>query len=124
MARTPEEIDPAFMAAFNAGDAQALGALYEPGAVFVLPTGELAEGLEAIGQVVKEFMTMEPQIDLRTQRVLRSGDTAMVSSTWTLTGKGPDGSAVNMAGNSSVVIRQQSDGSWKLVIDDPGWITG
>jgi ketosteroid isomerase-like protein len=32
-----------------------------------------------------------------------------------------DGTAVEMTGNSKVVVRRQSDGTWKLVIDDPGW---
>jgi ketosteroid isomerase-like protein len=29
-----------------------------------------------------------------------------------------------MAGNSRVVLRQQGDGSWRMVIDDPGWVAG
>ena len=44
MARTPEEIDPVWSEAFNAGDAEAVLSLYEPGAAFVLPTGETVEG--------------------------------------------------------------------------------
>jgi uncharacterized protein (TIGR02246 family) len=124
MARTPEEIDPAFMEAFNAGNGEALASLYEPGASFVLPTGEVAEGIEAIGQVVKEFLAMEPTIDLRTKRILRSGDTALIYSGWTLSATGPDGNAVEMAGDSRVVVRQQPDETWRFVIDDPGWITG
>jgi uncharacterized protein (TIGR02246 family) len=124
MLRSPEELDPTFTKAFNAGDTETIAALYDPSAVFVLPGGEVIEGLESIGQSMKEFLTLQPRIDLQTQSVLRSGDTALVHSTWTLAGTGPDGSAVEMAGNSRVVLRQQGDGPWRVVIDDPGWIAG
>lgn len=123
MLRTPEDLDPTFMKAFNAGDTDTVGALYDPGAAFVLPGGEVIEGLEAIGQAMKEFLTMQPHIDLQTKSILRSGDTALVFSSWTLQGTGPDG-PIEMAGNSRVVLRQQADGTWRMVIDDPGWITG
>jgi uncharacterized protein (TIGR02246 family) len=121
MLQSPEELDPTFTKAFNAGDTDTLAGLYEPGAVFVLPGNEVIEGLESIGQSMKEFLTLQPTIDLQTKSVLRSGDTALVLSGWTLTGTGPDGSAVEMAGNSTVVLRQQADNTWRMVIDDPGW---
>ncbi|MGH8973821.1 MAG: YybH family protein [Acidimicrobiia bacterium] len=123
-ARTPEEIDPIWAEAFNAGDADAVLALYEPGAAFVIPTGEVISGLEAIGQTLNGFLAMKPRIDLQTKKVLVSGDTALVFSAWTLSATADDGSAVEMAGNAAIVVRQQSDGTWRLVIDDPGWITG
>jgi uncharacterized protein (TIGR02246 family) len=122
MLRTPEDLDPTFTKAFNAGDTDTVGALYDPGAAFVLPGGEVIEGLEAIGQAMKEFLTMQPHIDLQTKSILRSGDTALVLSSWTLQGTGPDG-PIEMAGHSRVVLRQQTDGTWRMVIDDPGWIT-
>ena len=120
-AHSPEEIDIAFSEALNAGDGEAVLSLYEPGAVFVVPTGELAEGTAAIAEAVGAFFAMKPRIDLRTEKVLRSGDLAMVSSSWNVTGTAEDGSPVEMTGNSTVVVRKQADGTWKLVLDDPGW---
>ena len=124
MLRSPDELDPTFAQAFNAGDTDTIAALYDESAVFVLPGGEVIQGLETIGQSMKEFLALQPRIDLQTKSVLRSGDTALVLSTWTLAGTGPDGNAVEMAGNSRVVLRQQGDGSWRVMIDDPGWIAG
>jgi uncharacterized protein (TIGR02246 family) len=123
-ARTPEEIDAVWAEAFNAGDAEAVLALYEPGAAFVLPTGDVVEGLAAIAETLNGFLAMKPRIDLRTKKVLQAGDTAVVYSTWTLSATAPDGSAVEMAGDPTVVVRRQPDGTWRFVIDDPGWITG
>src|SRR5581483_417062 len=61
-------------------DGEAVLALYEPGAAFVLPTGDVIEGVDNIAQALGGFFAMKPRIDLRTTRVLRSGDTAIVYS--------------------------------------------
>ena len=122
--KSPEDIDPAFAEAFNAGDGEAVLSLYEPDAVFVVPSGEIVEGPAAIGEALGGFLAMKPTIDLRTERILRTGDTALVYSSWTVTGTDPDGSPVEMTGNSKVVLREQADGTWKFVIDDPGWNAG
>ena len=124
MARAPEEIDPAWAEAFNAGDAEAVLSLYEPGAAFVLPTGDVVEGVAAIGETLNGFLAMKPRIDLRTKKVVRAGDTALVFSAWTLSATAPDGKAVEMAGDATIVVREQPDGTWKFAIDDPGWISG
>ena len=124
MARTPEEIDPVWSEAFNAGDADAVLSLYEPGAAFVLPTGDTVEGHDALWETLNGFLAMKPRIDQRTKKVVRAGEVAMVYSAWTLSATAPDGSAVEMAGDATIVVRQQADGSWRFVIDDPGWIAG
>lgn len=121
MARSPEEMDGEWSEAFNAGDGEAVLALYEPGAAFVLPTGDVIEGVDNIAQALGGFFAMKPRIDLRTTKVLRSGDTAIVYSTWTATGTAADGTTLEMSGDSTVALRQSAEGTWRFVIDDPGW---
>lgn len=120
-ARSPEEIDPTFEAAFNAKDGATLLSLYEDGAAFVLPTGDVIHGPAAIGEALGPFFAMDPTMVMKTERVIRAGDTALVYSSWTVTGTAEDGSAVEMAGDSKVVLREQVDGTWKFALDDPGW---
>ncbi|MGH8990153.1 MAG: YybH family protein [Acidimicrobiia bacterium] len=122
-ARTPEQIDPVWAEAFNNGDADAVVSLYEQGATFVLPSGEVISGVEAIRETLNGYLAMKPRIDLKTKKVLKAGDIVLVYSGWTLSATAEDGSAVDMAGDATVVARQQPDGIWRLVIDDPGWIT-
>jgi len=119
--KSPEDIDPAFAEAFNAGNGEGVLALYTADAAFVVPSGEVVVGPAAIGEALGGFLAMKPTIDLRTERILRTGDTALVYSSWTVTGTAADGSPVEMTGNSVVVVREQEDGTWKFVIDDPGW---
>ena len=123
-AKSPEDIDPVWAEAFNAGDGETVLSLYEPEAAFVLPSGDVVEGPAAIGEALGGFFAMKPSIDLRTERIIRTGDTALVYSSWTVKGTGADGTAVEMTGNAKVVVREQADGSWKFVIDDPGWNAG
>jgi uncharacterized protein (TIGR02246 family) len=121
MAKSPETNNAEWAEGFNAGDGEALLALYDPEARFVMPTGDVLEGVEAIGQALGGFFALQPRIDLRGERVVRCGDTAITNSSWTVTGTGPDGAAVEMSGRDTVLLREQPDGTWRMIFDDPGW---
>ena len=57
---------------------------------------------------------------MRTAAVIESGDLAVAYGEWSLTGGAdPDGNPVNLEGRATDVMRKQSDGSWRDVIDDP-----
>jgi ketosteroid isomerase-like protein len=62
---------------------------------------------------------MNGKLDLKVKRVLMASDLALVTSEWTCNGTGPDGKPVNIAAISADVLRQQPDGTWLLVIDNP-----
>jgi uncharacterized protein (TIGR02246 family) len=123
-AYTPEELEQRFAEAFNAGDVDGAVALYEPSAILMLqPGGEPVRGTEAIREALGGFFTMfgeSPKIDFHSGKAFQAGeDLALVLFRWTLTGTGQDGAPLEMAGQSSDVVRQQSDGSWRFVIDNP-----
>lgn len=120
--REPEHLDPAWGLAFNAGDADAVLSIYEEGGTFVLPSGEPVSGA-GLRQALDGFLTMKPTIDLRTRKIVRAGDIALIFSDWTLSATGEDGGAVGMAGAATIVARRQADGTWRVAVDDPGWIT-
>ena len=118
-ARKPEETDLLDADAVNAGDVNASLALYEPGASFVPGPGQVATGIDAIRQVVGSFFDMKPKLSVEVEQVVQAGDIAPLYSRWTFAGTGRDGSAVNMSGRATKVVRQQPDGTWRYVIDDP-----
>lgn len=62
---------------------------------------------------------MDGKLDLEVKRVLSASDLALVTSEWTCSVTGPDGKPVNIAASSADVLRQQPDGTWILVIDNP-----
>jgi uncharacterized protein (TIGR02246 family) len=118
-ARNPDEIDALFEQALNAGDVDALLALYEPTATFTVEPGTIVSGTAAIREALTGFLALKPSISLKPKVIGNAGDVALVSSTWVLEGTGPDGKPVELTGTSAEVVRRQADGTWKFVVDSP-----
>jgi uncharacterized protein (TIGR02246 family) len=118
-ARTPEEVPLLFAQAFAAGDLESAVALYEPEAAFVVQPGEVVTGTEAIREALSGFLALEPMFNLEVWKVFRAGDIALCFDDWTLTGTGFDGENISMSGQTSAVLRQERNGNWLLVIDNP-----
>ncbi len=119
-AHSPGELDQLFSEALNAGDLDALVALYEPQAVFVSEPGQTVTGTAAIREVLSAFVSMKPKITVEVQTVGQLDDLALTTARWEMTGTGPDGQPIEMSGLSTEVCRRQADGTWLFAIDDPG----
>jgi uncharacterized protein (TIGR02246 family) len=115
----PEEIHGAFTTAFNAGDLDALMALYEPEASVVPAPGEVVTGTAAIRSALAGFLALKGQMVITTSRVVAAEDVALLHGSWTLTGTDPDGKAIEMGGRNTEVARRQTDGTWLFAIDNP-----
>lgn len=115
----PEELHRQFSEAYNAGDLLRLLALYEPEARLALQSGELRIGHDAIRGALQRFLGMRGTFKLETVSVVEAGEIALLRGNWRLNGTGPDGSPVEMQGNSAEVARRQRDGRWLFVIDQP-----
>jgi uncharacterized protein (TIGR02246 family) len=118
MVMSPAQFDETWNARFNAADLEGLLGLYETDGMLVEPGGKPLVGHGAIRAFLEGFFAMSPRIDLRTAAILERDDDAVVYSTWTLTGTGPDG-PLAMEGRATVLLRKQADGSWLAAIDDP-----
>jgi uncharacterized protein (TIGR02246 family) len=118
-ASEPEQLHRLFEHAFNAADLDGLMALYEPEATLVPQPGVVAEGSTAIRESLHWFLDRKGQITLATKLVLRAGDLAYLSNSWSLTGGTmPDGSPAEVEATTAEVARRQHDGSWLYVIDN------
>jgi uncharacterized protein (TIGR02246 family) len=112
-----------FFRLFNEGDVEAVLAMYEPGVVLVAPPGQEATGPAALRAALNGFLSLKPTLTMGNFRVIVAGDIALSTAKWTLQGTGPDDKAVHMEGTTSDVLRQQADGRWLFVIDNP-WGAG
>jgi uncharacterized protein (TIGR02246 family) len=118
-AMEPEQMHGLFEEAFNAGDLEALMALYEPDAALVPQPGALAEGTAAIRESLQWFLDRRGRITLDTKLVLRVGDLAYLANRWSLSGGTmPDGSPAELGAATAEVARRQPDGAWLYVIDN------
>jgi uncharacterized protein (TIGR02246 family) len=123
-AQNPKALDVLFEQALNAGDPDALLALYEPNASFTSQPGHTVNGAAAIREAIAGFLSLKPTIALDTKVLGEADGIALMTSRWRLRGTGPDGAAVELTGDSAEVARRQPEGSWRFVIDTPyglGW---
>ena len=119
-ARTPEDIDRLFAERMAAGDVDGVVALYEPGGGLVSFDGIVTTGPGPIREALARLAAMRPRMTMNLVRVVRSADGfALVYNDWKMSAVDPDGRAVTMEGKAIEVSRQQPDGSWLFVLDDP-----
>jgi uncharacterized protein (TIGR02246 family) len=116
---TPEQVLKSIVDGINTGNLDALMSLYEPGAAFATQPGSLSRGLAGIREGLAGFIAMKGKLDLKVTRVLEASGLALVIGDWSFTGTGPDGEPVKLAAESADVLRRQTDGSWRFVIDNP-----
>ena len=110
----PADIHALVQNAFNAGDADALVALYERDAVMATPEGDTVRGHDAIREQWAGFIAMGGTIRLDTQHAIEIGDVALLRNDWHFVGQG-----MEFSSRTAEIVRRQPDGTWLYVIDHP-----
>jgi len=119
LARTPQEAVDLADAAFNRGDLEGMLAFYEEGAVMLFAPGQLVSGKMAIRDLLKTLFRGNPVAKHDRTYVIESGDLALWTSTWSVTGTGADGTPISQTGRGSVIFRRGSDGGWRVAVENP-----
>ena len=57
--------------------------------------------------------------EVKVKKVLEATNLALIVTEWSIKGIESDGKTVNLTGMGTVVLRQQSDGTWLIVIENP-----
>lgn len=120
-AHRPEECNQLLLKAHETGDLEAVVALYEPDAVFVVSPDQVVTGRAAIREVLQGIVAAETtgSIDAVTAVPSADGLVAFTRAKGSITSTGPDGKPVTMPLHSIEVVRKQPDGTWLIAIDDP-----
>ena len=113
----PQNISPALAAAFNAGDLDAMAALYEPQAVLIDETGAQHQGLAAIRAALAAMLADGGVLTSNPRIAVVAGDIALTGAAWQLIRD--NARNVLAAGSSLEVLRRQPDGRWCYVLDCP-----
>jgi|SRR6476469_1819012 len=116
---TPEEVIYSVVEGINTGDLDSIMSLYETDACFVSQSGQLAKTPESVRQSLRSFIDLKGKLNLKIKRVIQARDIVLVTTEWSFNGTAPDGNPVNIAAKADNVLRQQSDGRWLFVIDNP-----
>lgn len=115
----PEEVHTLFAKYFNSADIEALVGLYEEDASLAPQPGQVVKGKEAIRQALLGFLALKGRMEIKTRYVMQSGEIALLSAEWHLTGTDAAGEALEMGSKTAEVARRQSDGRWLYVADHP-----
>jgi len=116
---TPEEVLRSIAECINTGNIDSLVMLYESDACFASQPGQFIKGREDIRQSIQGFVDMRGKLESRIKRIIQTSNLALAISEWSFSGTGPDGKPVNLAATATDVLRQQSDGTWRVIIDNP-----
>ncbi|MEV4874875.1 YybH family protein [Streptomyces cyaneofuscatus] len=107
-----------YVAAFNAGDADAVNSLYTEDAVGVWEIGNPLNG-EARRAFLKEFLAdRKPTIDADVREAYVAGDTTFLVVDWTMQITGDDGAREQLRGVGLDVLRRVGD-QWRYAVDLP-----
>src|SRR5262245_15225477 len=116
---TPEQVLESIVTGINSGNLDSLMALYESDAAFATEPGSLAHGASGVRNALTGFISLNGTLELDVARVLEVDDLALVIGVWSFDGTGPDGEPLRLEASNADVLRRQSDGTWRFVIDNP-----
>jgi uncharacterized protein (TIGR02246 family) len=100
-------------AAFNTGDVATVLSMYDETGIIVPEPGKPVSGKSAFEESIRAILSIKGKMEIKTVYCLQTGNIALGRSEWSIT----DGDEVKIAAKGIEVMRQQADGSWKIVID-------
>ena len=115
----PQDWPRLFEQHFNAGDLDAVMALYHAEARFVTRAGETLVGRDAIRDVLAGTIAAKTQFRSRVVRAVAIGDIAQLYADFEGTTVDSAGNTVPVQSKAIEVLRRQPDGGWKLIMGDP-----
>ena len=114
IARSPEQAIEILDRAFNEGDLETIINFYDEAAFVVPRPGLEARGKAAIRDMYSKMLRPGMVARQIKVRVFEADGIALFLSQWSLSEPGKD----EMTFTSTTVLRQQSDGGWKPLIDN------
>ena len=118
-ASNPQDLPRLFLEGLNAGDVDAVVALYEADGVVAPHPSQVVAGSRRIRAMVADFLAHRPRFALLDTEVVRAGGLALIRARWTMTAADASGVETEMAIAPTLVARRQPEGHWLVVIDRP-----
>ena len=87
--------------------------MYDSTGVIVPEPGKPVSGKEQFEEAIKAILSIKGKMEIRTVYCIQTGNIAVGRSEWNIT----DGDEVKISAKGIEVMKQQEDGTWKIVID-------
>jgi uncharacterized protein (TIGR02246 family) len=114
----PARLPFAYQDALNAGDADAVVALFHQDATMHTFTGKVLTDQEALHAEAVQSIAAQARLTNKPRSTLIGGDTALIIVDWDLEAMLPDGTGISPTGTTTAVARRSADGSWRFAILD------
>ena len=108
-----EDAHATLAAAYNTGDVATVMNMYDVTGIIVPEPGKPVSGKEQFEEAIKAILSIKGKMEIKTVYCLQTGDIAVGRSEWNIT----DGNEVKISAKGIEVMKQQADGTWKIVID-------
>lgn len=105
--------------AFHRKDIKGVMDSYEPNALVVFDPQNPIQDAGALQERFLQTFGISPRFEYSGHEVFVNGNLGIHLAPWTMTATAPDGTAIQQTGLSIAVLRQQKDGKWLMVFDDP-----
>ncbi|MDH6575156.1 SgcJ/EcaC family oxidoreductase [Kitasatospora sp. MAP5-34] len=112
----PARLPFAYEDALNAGDADAVLALFHQDATMRTFTGEVLTDREALRAETVRTIAAQARLTNKPKVTLIGGDTALIIVDWNLEATSPDGTRISPTGTTTAVARRSADGSWQFAV--------
>jgi uncharacterized protein (TIGR02246 family) len=117
---TPAAVLDLFVRFVHEGRLEAALSLYEPDAVMVEKPGRMARGTGEIRRALQSLIDSRVALAIEVMQAITASDITFVVSAWSVAATATDGTANPVArGEGTDVMRRQSDGSWRFLVDNP-----
>jgi uncharacterized protein (TIGR02246 family) len=108
-----EDAHSALAAAFNTGDVATVLNMYDSSGIIVPEPGKPVSGKAQFEEAIKAILAIKGTMEIKTVYCMQTGNLAIGRSEWNIT----DGKEVKVSAKGIELMRQNEDGTWKIVID-------
>lgn len=108
-----EDAHATLAAAFNTGDVATVMSMYDVTGIIVPEPNKPVSGRQQFEDSIKAILSIKGKMGIKTVYCLQTGSIALGRSEWSIT----DGDEVKVAAKGIEVMQQQTDGTWKIIID-------
>jgi uncharacterized protein (TIGR02246 family) len=116
---TPEQLPIAFQNALNAGDVDAVLALFAPGASMRTVEGEQIAGEEALRAEIAGTVAAHGKLTNTQRHTLIGAQTALLITDWTMEIDAPDGRRITPSGTTANIASRDGNGTWRFAVLNP-----
>ena len=103
----------------EARDLDGIISIHEPVAGLVEFGGGVSRGDKSLRESYRRFFTMQPKLTVNPLQIVDAGGVAIILGDYRLDYVDENGEAASTTGKFGDMVRQQPDGSWLYLLDNP-----